>query len=182
MDREAIRTAQLSASLWADFQTVFGPSDGCDGCWCFNHRIAPGQPDVSGAEARDAMRQLVAQDDVGGILAYLDDRPAGWCAVDQRSKVPGHDCVDSASPNIWTILCFLVPRAFRGKGIAKVLLRAAIAQIESKGGTVVESYARPPEQGAAAFDFLPDLGLFEDWEFVRVNSLDQNYCRLQLSL
>ena len=79
------------------------------------------------------MYQLVAQDDLGGILAYLDGKLAGWCAVEQRSEVPGHDCVDSTNPNTWAVRCFLVLHAFRGKGIAKALLRAAIAQIESKG-------------------------------------------------
>jgi len=182
MAKSNIETAPISAELWSDFVAVFEPSNGCDGCWCYNHRIPPGKPDVVGTDARDAMQQLFQAGSAGGILAYCDGVPAGWCAVDQREAIPGHDCVNTDNPSDWSIHCFFVPDAFRGKGVAQALLSAAIGLVEARSGSIVEAYARPPEQGSRAFDFLPSMSLFKDRPFEIISSLDANYCRLSLRL
>lgn len=78
MDTTNIRTALLSAGNWPDFEAIFGPTTGCNGCWCYNHHIPPGAPDVAGPDACEAKRVLVSQGGAGGIVAYLDGRPTGW--------------------------------------------------------------------------------------------------------
>jgi len=64
---------------------------------------------------------------------------------------------------VWSIVCFVVARAARGRGVAGALLDAAVDYAREHGATLVEAYpvetdgARVP----AAQAFKGTLGMFE---------------------
>jgi len=176
-----ITTKPLSKGNWHDF-VGRTPSDGCDGCWCYNHHIRPGDPDVRGELARRSMEALLPDGGINGFVAYLDDPPAGWCAVDTRSSIPGHDCVDDTEPDAWAIHCLYVPPARRNRGIAGTLVQSALEFIRSREGRFAETYARPPTLAKAAFAFLPLESLYLNLGFARIDSIDPNDSRLRLDL
>lgn len=73
------------------------------------------------------MKNIVEAGEIPGLLAYVDDQPVGWCAVAPREAYPVLENsrtrrrVDDKP--VWSVVCFFVARRFRGKGVARELLR-----------------------------------------------------------
>ena len=91
------------------------------------------------------MRALAARPDLSpGLVGYRDGRAVGWVSLAPRedfgrleaSKVLAR--VD-ATP-FWSIVCFVVSRKARGKGVAAAMLEAAIAYASEHGATMLEAY------------------------------------------
>ncbi|MFD4959838.1 GNAT family N-acetyltransferase [Microbacterium sp. NPDC058389] len=84
-----------------------------------------------------------------GIVAYQDDEPVAWCAVDRRgvygrlrgSPVPwqGRD-EDPDDPAVWAIACLVVRKGHRGQGLTYPLVAAATEFARDRGATAVEGY------------------------------------------
>src|SRR5207237_23644 len=81
--------------------------------------------------------------------------PVGWCAYARRvdlpklQRSPSLACDDAA--DVWSIPCFFVKAGFRGKGIARALLRHALRSIRLAGGRTAEAYpVQPPATNASA--------------------------------
>jgi GNAT superfamily N-acetyltransferase len=102
-----------------------------------------------GAGTKQAFRHLVERGEIGGVLAYVEGRPVGWCALAPRERYPVLERsrilkrVDEVP--VWSVVCFFVSRAFRGKGITTILLRAAIDYARLRGASVVEGYPVEPK-------------------------------------
>ncbi len=67
--------------------------------------------------------------------------------------------------------CFFVHRRWRGRGVARALLAAAVVVIRERGGTIIEGYpVRPTKQGkipaAFAYTGVPSLFLEEGFKVV----------------
>jgi GNAT superfamily N-acetyltransferase len=41
---------------------------------------------------------------------------------------------------VWSVICFVVPAEFRGQGVARALLKAAIPWAAQQGATLLEAY------------------------------------------
>lgn len=177
---ESITVRPLTAETWIDFVALLDPSGGCDGCWCLNHHLRPGAPDVRGDDARDEKRRLLDAGRAGGLLAYRGDTAVGWCAIDQRREIPGHDCVgvDESEPTASTpaIHCFYIHPDARGQGVATALLRGALAH--AAGSATVEAYPSPPDQPLAFGGFAGPYALFKRLGFRLVEELGPEYCRV----
>lgn len=135
----------VTASTWDDYARLFEARGGPHYCWCTVHRFR-GQHLMSEAEKRSRMEQLVAGAVPIGVLAYDGEVPMGGCSI-----APRETCVELersrimprvTAPEIptWTVLCFFVPRPYRGKGVSHALLRGAIAYARSEGARVLEGY------------------------------------------
>ena len=102
-------TKELLPEMWTDFEAYFEYKGSCSGCWCMNHRMPVGL-DFEGEAAKLAMKQLIQSKRVFGLLAYQDNDsvPVGWCSIDRRKTLPGHDCIEEnidCDKNIWSIHC-----------------------------------------------------------------------------
>jgi hypothetical protein len=74
-------------------------------------------------------------DTTGGLVAYVDGEPAGWCAVEPRSRyeglvrnnrVPWSDrAEDTADDILWAVTCLFTRVGFRKRGVSRALARAA---------------------------------------------------------
>jgi GNAT superfamily N-acetyltransferase len=101
-----------------------------------------------GERNRKSMERLVDQGEMPGILAYLGPRPIGWCAVAprenyvrlQRSRVLKQ--IDEQP--VWSIVCLLVDKEFRRRGVSVALLNAAADYVRLRGGRIVEGYPVEP--------------------------------------
>ncbi len=145
-----IDVVPLTPDRWADFETIF-ESKGCSmarGCWCMYYRESGKQDfgdDSKPADVRKArMKELVAAGPPPGLIAYRDDAPVGWVAVAPRSEYPKLLRSPVAKPvddePVWSLVCFVVPPAWRGRGVAKALLRGAVDYARSRGATILEAY------------------------------------------
>lgn len=64
---------------------------------------------------------------------------------------------------VWSIVCFVVSRGERGKGVATALLAAAIAYARDHGATMLEAYPTGTSAGRikAAYAYAGTLAMFE---------------------
>ena len=140
----------LTKDRWSDFDALFGKNGACGGCWCMLWRLPRKQYDSQKGDGnRKQMKALVESGEVPGILGYLDDRAAGWCAVAPREHYPSLTRSRVLKPvddqPCWSVSCLFVHRDYRNKGVSVQLLRAAIAYVQSRGGRILEGYPVEPK-------------------------------------
>ena len=77
-------------------------------------------------------------------MAYRDGRAVGWVSLAPR---PAFDRLNHAKvlapvddQPVWSIVCFVVSRTARGKGVATALLDGAIEWARGQGATLLEAY------------------------------------------
>lgn len=109
-----------------------------------------------GEAAKLAMQQLVETERVFGVLAYCenDPIPVGWCSLDRRKTLPGHDCIEediACDKNIWSIHCVTSRVDFKNKGIEEVLCKAALILAKRLNAEVVEAYPEPGSDDGQAY-------------------------------
>jgi GNAT superfamily N-acetyltransferase len=161
----------LVPATLSDFETLFGASGGCSGCWCMYWRKTRAEfgRDV-GAGNRDAMRALVSSGVVPGLLAYRNGEPVGWCSVAPREDFASID----RSPvlkrlddrPVWSVTCFFVRRDQRRTGVTRALLQAAIRHAAARGASLLEAYPLADDRKRADWERYMGLPkLYEDAGF-----------------
>jgi len=91
---------------------------------------------------------LVRQGRSRAILVYDDKTPVGWCQYGTRDELPRIDAGRGyrkvrplvKEEKIWRITCFFVDKDYRGQGVSKIALHAALESIRNKGGGIVEAF------------------------------------------
>ena len=89
-------------------------------------------------------------DTTSGLVAYLDDEPVGWCAVEPRpaygglvrnNRVPWEGrSEDKTDAGVWAVTCVFVRAGFRGRGVAYALARASVEFARERGACALEAY------------------------------------------
>jgi GNAT superfamily N-acetyltransferase len=141
----------LTREKWADVEKLFGQRGACGGCWCMSWRLARSDfVRQRGEMNRKALEGLVDSGKVPGILAYSEGQPIGWCAVAPREAFPRLERSRILSrvddKPVWSVVCFFVAKAFRGKGVSVRLLGAAVDYVRGQGGKIVEGYPVEPKK------------------------------------
>lgn len=139
----------LTAANWADLEAVFN-ARGCSvarNCWCMYYRRS-GDRGWDALKAREenrrSLRALAGEGRPVGLVGYRDGEPVGWVAFGPReefaklAKSPVMKPVDDQP--VWSIVCFVVPSAHRGQGVARELLDAAVAYCRKRKVKLVEAY------------------------------------------
>lgn len=142
---------------WPDLQRLFGPGGADGGCWCMWWRQTRSEFQRSHGEPnRRAMERIIAGGEVPGLLAYAAGEPVGWVSVAPRERFPVLDRsrtlrrVDGEP--VWSIVCFYVARAWRGRGVCLRLIQAAVDYARGQGARIVEAYPIDPSHRAARPD------------------------------
>jgi GNAT superfamily N-acetyltransferase len=139
----------LTKDRWADFEQLFGERGACGGCWCMLWRLKRSEFEQrKGAGNRQAMKALVEEGHVPGILAYANQEPIGWCAVAPRTAYPALERsrilrrIDDEP--VWSVTCFFVKKEYRRMGVTVRLLQEAVKHVRAQGGGWVEGYPVEP--------------------------------------
>ncbi|MCK9518876.1 MAG: GNAT family N-acetyltransferase [Dehalococcoidia bacterium] len=159
MSDSAVEVHPLTPDRWPDLVTLFGERGAADGCWCMWWRQTSEEYRTGRGESnRQAMEQVVRENRVPGLLAYVDGAPAGWCAVAPRDEYPRVQRSRTVKPvddqPAWAVVCFYTDRKFRQQGVGRVLLRAAVEHAVAHGARIVEGYPVDP----AGTRVTPDAG------------------------
>jgi GNAT superfamily N-acetyltransferase len=165
----------VTPDRWRDLEKLFGEHGACGGCWCMWWRLKRSEFDQKkGAGTKRALKQLIAQGQAPGLLAYADGEPMGWCSVAPREDFSALERsrilrrVDDEP--VWSVVCFFVARPFRRKGVTNKLLTAAIGYAREHGARIIEGYPVEPKVGNVpdAFVFTGLASAFREAGFVEV--------------
>jgi GNAT superfamily N-acetyltransferase len=159
---EELTIVPANEASWDDLVAIFGTTDYPGRCQCQRFKVAGWFWRDSTQEERTAM--LRAQTACGdpnaeatsGLVAYVDDEPVGWVAVEPRtaypklrtSRVPwsGRD-QDKDDDETWAVTCFAVRKGYRGRGLTYPLALATIDFARKRGARALEAYAMITEPG-----------------------------------
>jgi GNAT superfamily N-acetyltransferase len=152
-----ITVVPANEASWEDLQAIFGTRGEGARCRCQRYKLAPRESFVATPVEVRAERQRrqtacgqPASETTSGLVAYVDGKPAGWCAVEPRTaytgmarsfRVPwtGRD-EDKADETVWAVTCFLIRVGFRRRGVSRALARAAVDFARERGARALESY------------------------------------------
>ena len=136
----------LTLEKWKDFENLFGEKGACAGCWCMFWFMGKKEYDEKRKDGRTKkeMKKLVKDKIEPGIIAYDDDKPVGWIAIQPREKyfrLANSIILQPIDDNpVWSIVCFFVHKDYRKRGVSVELIKNACDFAASKGGTIVEAY------------------------------------------
>jgi GNAT superfamily N-acetyltransferase len=123
--------------------------------WRLNHSTFQKQ---KGAANRKAMKRIVAAGEIPGLLAYVNSKPIGWCAVAPREKYLRLQRSRVLAPidgeKVWSIVCLFVARPFRRRGISSALIRATCEFVGGRDGKMVEGYPIEPRTSSVPDAFV----------------------------
>ena len=142
----ALDIQPLTPKRIPDLATLFDQGGDAKWCWCSYFRVRGRDwTNATPAENRELLGAAARRrDHAPGLVAYEEGTVVGWVSLGPRedyerlafSKVLAP--LDEAP--VWSIVCFVVGRKSRGRGVAGELLAAAIDYARSHGATVLEAY------------------------------------------
>ncbi len=165
----------LTPECWDDFEALFGPRGALGGCWCMWWRLKRSEWEAKRGEGnRAAMKALVESGHVPGLLAYAEGEAVGWVSVAPREdfgvlqRSPVLKPVDDQP--VWSIVCFFVRKDYRGRGLTRQLIEAAVAYARSQGARIVEGYPIEPraEEIPTIYAYTGFFSTFVETGFVEV--------------
>ena len=150
-----VKIVPATASRWKDLETLFGPKGACAGCWCMWWRMTRSEfSKKRGDGTKRALKKIVTDGGVPGLLAYDGAEPVGWCSVAPREEFSALSRSRVLKPvdekPVWSVVCFFVVRSHRRRGLTVKLLEAAVAHAAKKGAKIVEGYPVEPKSGKTA--------------------------------
>jgi GNAT superfamily N-acetyltransferase len=158
----------LTPATWADLEQLFELPGGSivRGCWCMFYRKTGQSAGPAGARNKQALCDLVGAGAVPGLVGYLGGSPAGWISLGPREEYlklrrsPIMKPVDDAE--VWSVVCSYVARPYRGQGMQRALLAAAISFARDNGVRVLEAYpVDKPGRSQDDFMFFGSRTLYE---------------------
>jgi len=149
----ALRIRPANEASWSELQLILTGT--AARCQCTRQRLGDHDWYALPPEARgEVLREAVGCDDpratsTVGLVAWLDDEPVGWVAVDRRTAYVRirnspvawsgrHERKDDES--VWAIACLVVRRGFRHEGLTYPLVAAAAEHARAQGARAVEGY------------------------------------------
>lgn len=133
------------ATEFDDVAALVGPKKPTSNvCFCLSYRLSSTENNaLRGSERADKVRELCRQDPPPGVLAYLDDEPVGWAALQPRRstgfatnrRIPHVDDLD-----VWSLWCIRVRPGHRRQGISHALVEGAVEYARERGAPAVEAY------------------------------------------
>lgn len=193
----SVKIRPATAERWDELADLFGPSGAYANCWCTWFRQSSKDFDQGchdhGAGNKELLRRLTDDGRVPGLLAYAGDeadggmadghlpgggQPIGWVSVGPREEFgrilrsPTLKPGDPEEPDVWSIVCFWVPRAHRGRGLARALLAGAVDWAREQGARAVEGYPVDTAAGrkTAASIYTGTVSLFAGANFTPVRA------------
>jgi GNAT superfamily N-acetyltransferase len=178
---DRVRIVPLTPAHWDAAAGLFGEGGDPKTCWCMFWRLRSKEWSMGNArEVREGLHRLVDEDrdPAPGLLALHGDRAVGWVSLGPRSDFgrlehsrvrPRLDDLD-----VWSIVCFVVSKTERGRGLTTELLEAATGYAIDHGAPSLEAYPVDPGGGRvpAALGYTGLLSTFEAAGFKVVREIN----------
>ena len=151
----AVRIIPANEATGAELELVFGSRGTAWDCQCqwfqnpgksFDSLSVQERADALHAQTQCGIPQATT---TSGLLAFLDDEPVGWCAVEPRTAYPrlrtsrivfGGRAEDKEDVSVWAAVCFVTRAGYRRRGISRALAAACVDFARSSGARALEGY------------------------------------------
>jgi GNAT superfamily N-acetyltransferase len=175
--RPDLRIEPLTPDRLVDLAMLFEQGGDPKWCWCAYYRVRSFDFSKGGKNRhRSVLESAVADGTVEGrapgLVAYDGDEAVGWISIGPRADYErlAHSRVLSPVDEtpVWSIVCFVVGRRSRGRGVARALLAAGIDYAREQGATMLEAYPVEVADGGripSANVYRGTLSMFEDAGF-----------------
>jgi GNAT superfamily N-acetyltransferase len=159
---DQLRIVPANEASWEDLQEIFGTTDYPGLCRCQRLKVRGWIWRDSTHEERMAMHRSQTAcgnpdaASTSGLVAYVDDEPAGWVAVEPRTAYPklrtsripwtGRE-EDKSDDSVWAVTCLIVRKGYRGRGLTYPLARATVDYARERGARALEAYPMITQPG-----------------------------------
>ena len=119
-------------------------------CYCHFYHVPKAIPwtGLDGNANRTAMTARIEAAEMDGFLAYANGEVVGWLNAQPLSKLPhcmarmgiAAPPVDVPAQSVAAIVCFVVAPSWRRRGVARALLRGALASFAARGIRIVDAF------------------------------------------
>jgi GNAT superfamily N-acetyltransferase len=151
---EKLTIVPANEASWEDLVSIFSARE-ASRCLCQRFKVVGWIWRDSTLEERMAMFE--AQTGCGepgatatsGLVAYVDDEPVGWVAVEPRTAYPklrtsrvhwsGRN-EDKDDESVWAVTCLVIRKEYRGRGLTYPLARATVDFARQRGARALEAY------------------------------------------
>ena len=187
-----LKIEPLGPDLLEDFlhffdNIAFSDNPEWGGCYCHFYHFAGDMEQwekATKAQNRNATKMFIQEEKMGGLLAFIDNEPIGWCNVNSKEvyeKIPiESESEDIPKGKIASIVCFLIAPAHRKKGISRKLLQHAIKVLKEDGFIWIETYPRKGDL-SDAHSYHGPVSLFDSEGFIVVEE-DEHFFLMRKSL
>lgn len=141
--------APLTSDRLGNLATLFEQGGDPKWCWCAYFRVRSFDFSKGSKAKHRSVLEAAAADGTAegrapGLVAYDGTEAVGWISIGPREDyerlVHSRVLAPVDDSPVWSIVCFVVGRRSRGRGIARALLAAAIAYAREHGATMLEAY------------------------------------------
>ncbi|MGZ5933930.1 MAG: N-acetyltransferase family protein [Rhizomicrobium sp.] len=149
---------------------AFADNPGWQFCYCnfvhYDHR-GPAFSGTEPAANRAAVAARICARKMHGFLAFEDERVVGWCQAAPRTTIltlATEPDPDGTATQVGSVVCFVIAKAHRGKGLASQLLGVACETFKAQGLAFAEAYPKRDAETEAANHTGP-LGMYLKFGF-----------------
>jgi GNAT superfamily N-acetyltransferase len=163
----------LTPARFGDLAALFEEGGDPKWCWCAYYRVRG----IDFSKRRKSMHRWVLETAIAdnavagrapGLVAYDGEDAVGWISIGPRDDYERLAHSRLLAPvdetPVWSIVCFVVGRRSRGRGVARALLAAGIAYARDHGATTLEAYPVEIPEGEripSANVYRGSLSMFE---------------------
>jgi GNAT superfamily N-acetyltransferase len=130
---------------WFDFfeNRAFEDNEEWRGCYCtaFYYPKPEEYPSITNRR-KDYAKWLIETGRMCGYLAYENGKVVGWVNSNDKTKYPRLSDIVKNEEKVLSIVCFLIEKEHRGKGIARKLLSSIIKDAKGRGYSIIEAYPK----------------------------------------
>jgi GNAT superfamily N-acetyltransferase len=163
----------LTPDRLVDLASLFEQGGDPRWCWCAYYRVrsfdfSTGSKTRHRSVMEASVADVAAEGRAPGLVAYDGDAAVGWISIGPREDYErlAHSRVLAPVDEtpVWSIVCFVVGRRSRGRGVALALLAAGIEYARDHGARMLEAYPAEVPEGAripSANVYRGTLSMFE---------------------
>ena len=154
-----VEVVPLTLERFDDLAELFATGDP-RWCWCmYPRRRGRSWANASATENRAGLAALVEAADAGpatapGLVAYREGTIVGWVSLGPREDYERLAFSKLLAPiddrPVWSIVCFVVARRHRRRGVATALLSAAMEHARAEGASTLEAYPLHESRGTVS--------------------------------
>ena len=154
-DELEITVKPLTRARFDDLVTLFEQGGDPRWCWCMYYRKrGMNWSNSSRADNRRDLQSIAGSRPAPGLVAYARGAAVGWVSLAPRERyerlVANRFLRPIDDKPVWSVVCFVVSRTARRRGVATKLLEAAIDYARQHGAAMLEAYPISAERGKVA--------------------------------